>query len=132
MYTTVAVVGLGYVGLPVAVAFGRQLRTIGFDLDEHRLALYRQGIDPNGSVDAAQLAAATQLELTNDPASLAEAEVIMVAVPTPIEPEISVFLESSVNPAYLRGSGALKPSPERRLWRTPRRQRGSCRMRLTC
>ena len=85
MYGTVAVVGLGYVGLPVAVAFGRQLRTIGFDLDERRLELYRQGQDPNGSFTADELATASHLELTSDPAALAEAEVILVAVPTPID-----------------------------------------------
>ncbi|KZX60500.1 GDP-mannose dehydrogenase [Halioglobus sp. HI00S01] len=85
MYKTAAVVGLGYVGLPVAVAFGRHLRTIGFDLDESRLDQYRAGTDPNGSVSTAELAAANQLEYTSDPAALAEAEIILVAVPTPID-----------------------------------------------
>ncbi|QFU75467.1 nucleotide sugar dehydrogenase [Halioglobus maricola] len=85
MYKTAAVLGLGYVGLPVAVAFGRHMRTIGFDLNESRLARYRAGEDPNGSVTPEELAAASQLELTSDPASLAEADIILVAVPTPID-----------------------------------------------
>ncbi len=81
----VAVVGLGYVGLPLAVAFGKQRRTIGFDLDETKLAHYRQGHDPSGEVEADDLRAASQLEYTSDPARLGEAELIVVAVPTPID-----------------------------------------------
>ena len=81
----VAVVGLGYVGLPLAVAFGKKLPTIGFDLDKKKLTAYLSGKDPSGEVEPEDLAAATFLELTNDPARLAEADVIIVAVPTPID-----------------------------------------------
>jgi len=81
----VAVVGLGYVGLPLAVAFGRQHATIGFDLDERKIGNYRNGVDPTGEVDGADLRAATQLEFTSDPARLREAGTIVVAVPTPID-----------------------------------------------
>ncbi|PCJ37977.1 MAG: GDP-mannose dehydrogenase [Cellvibrionales bacterium] len=81
----IAVVGLGYVGLPLAVAFGKQVATIGFDLDQRKLENYRNGIDPSGEVSEAELKAANQLEFTNDPARLAEAEAIIVAVPTPID-----------------------------------------------
>ncbi len=82
---TIAVVGLGYVGLPLAVAFGKKGKTIGFDLDERKLSDYRQGIDPSGEVEPENLKAASGLEFTNDPSKLAEAEVIVVAVPTPID-----------------------------------------------
>ncbi len=82
---TIAVVGLGYVGLPLAVAFGKQVKTIGFDLDQRKLENYRQAIDPSGEVSAADLQAAAHLEFTKDPARLAEAEAIIVAVPTPID-----------------------------------------------
>jgi UDP-N-acetyl-D-galactosamine dehydrogenase len=82
---TIAVVGLGYVGLPLAVAFGKKGKTIGFDLDEKKLADYRQGIDPSGEVEPEDLKAAFGLEFTNDPSELAKAEVIVVAVPTPID-----------------------------------------------
>jgi len=85
MNDTVAIVGLGYVGLPLAVAFGRQRRTIGFDLNERKLEHYRSGHDPSGEVDAEQLAAATQLSYTSDPGLLAEAATIIVVVPTPID-----------------------------------------------
>lgn len=82
---TVAVVGLGYVGLPLAVAFGAGRRTIGFDLNERKLAAYRGCHDPSGEVTKDQLASATQLELTSDPSMLAQADVVIVVVPTPID-----------------------------------------------
>jgi UDP-N-acetyl-D-glucosamine/UDP-N-acetyl-D-galactosamine dehydrogenase len=85
MFETVAVVGLGYVGLPLAIAFGRNQRTIGFDLDESRLARYRQASDPNGGISAAEFSAASHLEFSSDPTALAQADVILVAVPTPID-----------------------------------------------
>jgi len=85
MFETVAVVGLGYVGLPLAVAFGRQQRTIGFDLDETRLARYRQASDPNGGISAEQFASATMLPFSSDPACLRDADAILVSVPTPID-----------------------------------------------
>ena len=82
---TVAIVGLGYVGLPLAVAFGRLRRTIGLDLNEDKLAHYRAGQDPSGEVQPEQLAQATSLEFTSDAARLAEAGIIIVVVPTPID-----------------------------------------------
>ncbi|MEQ9395901.1 nucleotide sugar dehydrogenase [Haliea sp.] len=85
MNETVAIVGLGYVGLPLAVAFGRQRRTIGFDLNERKLEHYRAGHDPSGEVSAEALVAATGLEYTSDPAQLAQASIIIVVVPTPID-----------------------------------------------
>ncbi|WP_116364748.1 nucleotide sugar dehydrogenase [Parahaliea mediterranea] len=85
MSETIAIVGLGYVGLPLAVAFGGQRRTIGFDVNETKLAHYREHYDPSGEVKAAEFAAAAKLELTADPARLAEAAVIIVVVPTPID-----------------------------------------------
>ncbi len=85
MFATVAVVGLGYVGLPLAIAFGKRQRTIGFDPDEQRMARYLQGDDPNGGVSADEFDAARQLELSSDPTVLSAADVILVAVPTPID-----------------------------------------------
>lgn len=85
MTDTIAIVGLGYVGLPLAVAFGSQVRTIGFDLNEQKLASYAQGNDPTGEVGAESLAAASHLVFTSDPAMLSQANVIIVVVPTPID-----------------------------------------------
>ena len=59
---TVAVVGLGYVGLPLAVALGKKLPTIGFDVNEQKLRTYRAGTDPSSEVAAEDLAAASKLE----------------------------------------------------------------------
>lgn len=81
----VAIVGLGYVGLPLAVAFGQVIKTIGFDLDETKLANYRQGIDPSGEVEEERLNLAKELTFTSDPQSLSEADIIIVVVPTPID-----------------------------------------------
>tara|TARA_E500000305_G_scaffold43419_1_gene33568 strand:+ start:1310 stop:2638 length:1329 start_codon:yes stop_codon:yes gene_type:complete len=85
MQETVAIVGLGYVGLPLAVAFGRSRRTIGFDLNARKLDHYRAGHDPSGEVSPEALASAAQLEFTSEAAALAEATIIIVVVPTPID-----------------------------------------------
>lgn len=95
----VAVVGLGYVGLPLAIALGRELPTIGFDLDENKLINYRKGIDVNGEVDEQGMRAATQLEYTNDPSCLSEVDMVIIAVPTPIDharrPDLTPLLGAS-------------------------------------
>ncbi len=81
---TVALVGLGYVGLPVAVAFGRERPTIGYDLSRKRIDNLKNFVDATGEVSTAELMAAKHLEATADPAALARADFIIVAVPTPI------------------------------------------------
>ena len=81
----VAVVGLGYVGLPLAVEFGKKVRTIGFDLSTSKISNYKKFVDPTGEVSTEQLQAARLLEVTTDPSALAEADYIIVAVPTPVD-----------------------------------------------
>jgi len=83
--TVVAVVGLGYVGLPLAVEFGRQYRTLGYDLSERKVAQYRNFVDPTGEVASEALKAARLLEVGTDPARLREADIIVIAVPTPVD-----------------------------------------------
>ncbi len=83
--TTVAVVGLGYVGLPLAVQFGRRYPTIGFDLSTEKVAHYRRHVDPTGEVSTEDLKAAKQLDVGSDPATLNAADFIIVAVPTPVD-----------------------------------------------
>jgi UDP-N-acetyl-D-galactosamine dehydrogenase len=80
----IAVVGLGYVGLPLAAEFGKYFKTIGFDLSELKVANYRRHIDTMGEVDAAGFAAAVHFEPTTDPSRLKDADYVIVAVPTPI------------------------------------------------
>ncbi|MES9905387.1 MAG: nucleotide sugar dehydrogenase [Sedimenticola sp.] len=82
---TIAVIGLGYVGLPLAVAFGRKNKTIGFDLDTRKIDHYRSYYDPAGEVSEQDLRSAVQLTFTTDPSLLAEADFLVVAVPTPID-----------------------------------------------
>src|SRR3954466_2604252 len=81
---TVAIVGLGYVGLPVAVAFGKQRRTIGYDLSRKRIDNLKGLVDATGEVSTADLMEAKHFEATANPAELAKADFIIVAVPTPI------------------------------------------------
>jgi len=85
MTTVVAVVGLGYVGLPLAVEFGKRHRTIGFDLSADKIASYKRYVDPTGEVSTEELRASTKLAVGSDPAALAEADFIIVAVPTPVD-----------------------------------------------
>jgi len=83
--TTLAVIGLGYVGLPLAVEFGKQYRTIGFDIDHSRIKELAGGLDKTLEVDANTLLSADNLEYTADSDDLAEANVYIVTVPTPID-----------------------------------------------
>ena len=96
---TIAVVGLGYVGLPLAVEFGKQYRTIGFDLSESKIAAYRSGVDPTAEVNPEALRAATHLEFTTDAKQLKRANFVVVAVPTPIDdahqPDFAPLLSAS-------------------------------------
>jgi UDP-N-acetyl-D-galactosamine dehydrogenase len=82
---TIAVVGLGYVGLPLAVEFGRHYATIGFDLSQKKIDAYSSGVDPTGEVKPEELAASKGLEYTSDPKALKRADFIVVAVPTPVD-----------------------------------------------
>ena len=81
----VAVVGLGYVGLPLAVEFGKKQQTIGFDLSVKKIKSYKEFIDPTGELPSDELRAAQHLKVTSEPADLGEADYIIVAVPTPVD-----------------------------------------------
>ncbi len=83
--TTVAVIGLGYVGLPLVVEFGKQMRTIGFDISLAKVESCQRGVDPSRELPDEALAAAVQAVYTADGALLAEADIIIVAVPTPVD-----------------------------------------------
>jgi UDP-N-acetyl-D-galactosamine dehydrogenase len=81
----VAVVGLGYVGLPVAVAFGKRRPAIGYDLSRSKVDSLHHHIDPSGELTAEELAQAEHLRITCDPAELRQADFVIVAVPTPVD-----------------------------------------------
>ena len=78
-----ALVGLGYVGMPIAVAFEKKINVIGFDLNKEKINKYKSGIDPTNEVGNAEIQNST-IEFTDDPKSLKNARFIIVAVPTPV------------------------------------------------
>ena len=83
--SVIGVVGLGYVGLPLAVEFGKTHPTIGYDLSQAKIDAYRRHIDPTDEISADEFKASTKLEITTDPSRLAGAGFIIVAVPTPVD-----------------------------------------------
>jgi len=109
--TTIAVVGLGYVGLPLAVEFGKKYRTIGFDLSSEKIACYKKHYDPTGEVSTEDLKAATLLEVSTDPSTLKEADFVVVAVPTPVDdahqPDFSPLVGSSTSVGQNLKQGAI-------------------------
>ena len=79
----IALVGLGYVGMPMAVAFAKKVKVIGFDLNEEKIKAYRSGKDATKEVGDEAIAKST-VEFTSDPEDLKGAKFHIVAVPTPI------------------------------------------------
>ena len=78
-----ALVGLGYVGMPIAVAFAKKLDVIGFDLNAKKIELYKRGIDPTKEVGNEEISK-TKVEFTSDENDLNNAKFFIVAVPTPV------------------------------------------------
>ena len=109
--SVVAVVGLGYVGLPLAVEFGKKFRTIGFDLSAEKVANYRRHVDLMGEISSEEFQAASQLSVTTDPRDLAQADAIIVAVPTPIDaarqPDFAPLVGASTTVGKHMKRGAL-------------------------
>ncbi len=109
--TTIAVVGLGYVGLPLAVEFGKKYDTLGYDLSEAKIAHYRNYCDPTGEVSSEDLKAATRLTVSSDPAVLSAADFIVVAVPTPVDaahiPDFSPLIGASTTVGKHMKRGAI-------------------------
>ncbi len=109
--SVVAVVGLGYVGLPLAVEFGKKFRTVGYDLSAEKVANYRRHVDPTGEISGEDLRAASQLAVTTDAAELAAADIIIVAVPTPIDtarrPDLAPLVASSATVGKHMKRGAI-------------------------
>jgi UDP-N-acetyl-D-galactosamine dehydrogenase len=95
----VAVVGLGYVGLPLAVAFGKNQRTIGYDRSRERVEAIGRGEDRTGELGPDELRAAKTLRVTADAGALKEAEFVIIAVPTPVDeakrPNMEMLISAS-------------------------------------
>ncbi len=94
-----AIVGLGYVGLPLAVEFGKKRSVLGFDINARRIAELKEGKDHTLEVDSQELAQAKNLRFTHEAAQLAEANVFIVTVPTPIDeykqPDLTPLVRAS-------------------------------------
>jgi len=97
--TVVAVVGLGYVGLPLAVEFGKKGKTIGYDPSESKIESYKRFIDPTGEVSNENFKAAKNLTVSTDPTELSLADHIIVSVPTPVDvahnPDFTSLIKAS-------------------------------------
>ena len=109
--TTIAVIGLGYVGLPLAVEFGKKMKTVGFDLSAEKVAAYGRFVDPTGEVSTDDLQAAVHLTCSTDPKIIGEADFIIVAVPTPVDdahqPDFTPLVKSSESVGKHMKKGAI-------------------------
>lgn len=95
----ICVIGLGYVGLPLAVAFGRHRATLGFDIDGERIAELRAGADQTREISPQELSEASHLALTSNPDEISDARIYIVTVPTPVDashrPDLRPLLAAS-------------------------------------
>ncbi len=107
----IGIVGLGYVGIQLAIVFARQYETIGFDLDEEKLAAYRLGRDPTGEVSRVELTSVTKLTFTSEPRELVGCDIYIVAVPTPVDklnqPDFEPLTKASETVGRVLTSGAI-------------------------
>lgn len=104
-----SLVGLGYVGMPIAVAFAKKIKVVGFDLNEKKIELYQSGIDPTNEVGN-DVIAHTAVEFTADPLKLREAKFHIVAVPTPVHDDHTPDLTPVEGASRILGQNLTKGS----------------------
>ena len=96
---TLGIVGLGYVGLPLAVEFGKKIKTIGFDINSPRVDELKNGVDSTLEVEKELLIEASHLSYTSDVNDLKQCDVYIVTVPTPVDkhktPDLSPLVKAS-------------------------------------
>jgi len=106
----IGVIGLGYVGIQLALALGQRYKTIGFDLDPSKIDDYQLGIDKTGEVSAEQFSAAHNLVFSSESENLAGCDIYIVAVPTPVDdstrPDFKPLLKASETVGHVMASGA--------------------------
>ena len=105
----ISLVGLGYVGMPIAVAFARKVKVVGFDLNEEKIGLYKAGIDPTNEVGD-EVIKNTTVEFTADPTKLREAKFHIVAVPTPVNDDHTPDLTPVEGASRLLGQNLTRGS----------------------
>jgi len=104
-----SVIGLGYVGLPIAIAFSKKVGVIGFDINKEKINLYKSGIDPTKEVGN-EAVRNTTLEFTSDEAKLKEAKFHIVAVPTPVNPDHTPDLSPIISASRILGRNLTEGS----------------------
>ncbi len=111
MSKKVCVVGLGYVGLPLALAFGRVMPTLGYEISDEKVQAYQEGFDPTGEMLPEAFKLATQISYSTDPTTIKQADFVVVAVPTPIDaakqPDLTPVIKSSEVVAKNLKQGAI-------------------------
>jgi UDP-N-acetyl-D-galactosamine dehydrogenase len=111
MTNVVAVIGLGYVGLPLVVEFGKHSRTIGFDIAVAKVESCQRGVDPSRELPDEEMRAAVHAEYSADPKILGEADIIIVAVPTPVDqahiPDFTPLIGASKSAGQNLKKGAI-------------------------
>ena len=105
----ISLVGLGYVGMPIAVAFAKKVKVVGFDLNEQKIELYQKGVDPTKEVGN-DVIKTTTVEFTADPARLQEAKFHIVAVPTPVNDDHTPDLTPVEGASKILGQNLTKGS----------------------
>ena len=109
--TVVAVIGLGYVGLPLVIEFGKHFKTIGFDISVSKVESCIQGLDPSRELSKAEMLSSSHALYSYDPLILAEADIIVVAVPTPVDgahiPDFRPLVGASTSVGRHMKSGAI-------------------------
>ncbi|NLN86045.1 MAG: nucleotide sugar dehydrogenase [Syntrophomonadaceae bacterium] len=105
----ISLIGLGYVGMPIAVSFSRKAEVIGFDINQEKIALYRQGIDPTREVGDEAIKACS-VDFTSDEARLREARFHIVAVPTPVNPDHTPDLSPVLGASAILGRNLVPGS----------------------
>lgn len=103
----IALVGLGYVGMPIAVAFAKKVGVIGFDLNKEKINLYKSGIDPTREVGNEAIKSTT-VEFTSDEKDLQKAKFIIVAVPTPVNMDHTPDLSPVIGASTIVGRNLIK------------------------
>lgn len=104
-----SVIGLGYVGMPIAVAFAKKINVIGFDINEAKIELYKAGVDPTGEVGNEEMKASS-VEFTSAESKLQEARFHIVAVPTPVNADHTPDLKPVKNASRILGRNLTKGS----------------------
>lgn len=105
----ISIVGLGYVGMPIAIAFAKKTKVIGFDLNSSKIEMYKKGIDPTYEVGDEAIKS-TRVEFTDEPSKLREAKFHIVAVPTPINQDKTPNLAPVESASQILGQNLTKGS----------------------